>query len=90
LSAIDLPVRTSFAFIPRANLLEQTRKNATRSRGLGSIFTWILNTVEVAHMRPAFRKPIAREQPDRVSAPGHQMHDEVIPAIRELSPFGYI
>ena len=36
-TAIGLPVRTSFAFMPRDSLPEQTRRNAMRSRWFGSI-----------------------------------------------------
>ena len=39
-----LPVRPSFAFMPRVRRPEQTRRNAMRSRWLGSMFAWILKT----------------------------------------------
>ena len=39
-----LPVRTSFAFMPRVSLPEHSRANAMRSRWFGSILAWILNT----------------------------------------------
>ena len=39
-----LPVRTSFAFMPRLSLPEHSRANAMRSRWFGSILAWILNT----------------------------------------------
>jgi hypothetical protein len=44
---IGLPVRTSFAFMPRFSLPEQTRTKAMRSRWFGSMFAWILNTKAV-------------------------------------------
>ena len=46
-SVIGLPVRTSFAFIPRWSLPEHTRMKAMRSRWLGSMFAWILKTKPV-------------------------------------------
>ncbi len=46
-SEIGLPVRTSFAFMPRLSLPEQTRMKAMRSRWFGSMFAWILNTKPV-------------------------------------------
>src|ERR1700750_251280 len=39
-----LPVRSSLAFMPRVSLPEHSRANAMRSRWLGSILAWILNT----------------------------------------------
>ena len=43
-SEIGFPVRTSRAFMPLLSLPEQTRMKAMRSRWLGSMFAWILNT----------------------------------------------
>ena len=39
-----LPVRTSFAFMPRVSLPEHSRAKAMRSRWFGSMLAWILNT----------------------------------------------
>ena len=43
-SVTGLPVRTSFARMPRWSLPEQTRMKAMRSRWFGSMFAWILKT----------------------------------------------
>ena len=62
---IGLPVRTSFAFMPRVSRPEQTRMKAMRSRWFGSMLAWILNTkpVIVGSRRPrpgACRPPAPR------------------------------
>ncbi len=46
-SAMVLPVRTCFTFMPRVSLPEHTRMKAMRSRWLGSMFAWILKTMPV-------------------------------------------
>src|ERR1700739_4762425 len=46
-SDMFLPVRTSFAFMPRTSLPEHSRAKAMRSRWLGSMLAWILNTKAV-------------------------------------------
>ena len=43
-SDMFLPVRTSFAFMPRVSLPEHSRANAMRSRWFGSMLAWILKT----------------------------------------------
>ncbi len=58
---IGLPVRTSFAFMPRSSLPEQTRTKAMRSRWLGSMLAWILKTKAVIFV-------FGRLRPCRVSA----------------------
>ena len=40
----SLPTRTWNAFMPASKRPEHTRMNATRSRCIGSMFAWILNT----------------------------------------------
>ncbi|OPZ88287.1 MAG: hypothetical protein BWY76_00001 [bacterium ADurb.Bin429] len=43
-SFISLPLRTCSAFMPPVKVPEQMRMKATRSRCMGSMLAWILNT----------------------------------------------
>ena len=44
LTEICRPVFCTFSFMPRLNPPEQSRRKATRSRWLGSMLAWTLNT----------------------------------------------
>ena len=58
-SAIVLPVRTSFARMPRWSRPEHTRMKAMRSRWFGSMFAWILKTKPVIFASPASTTRVA-------------------------------
>ena len=58
-SVTGLPVRTSFARMPRWSLPEQTRRKAIRSRWFGSMLAWILKTKPVIFASSAFTVRLA-------------------------------
>ena len=51
-TAIGLPCRTMLSFMPRWKRPEHRRTNATRSRCLGSMLAWTLNTKPVTLSSP--------------------------------------
>ena len=66
-TAIGLPVRTWWSFMPRSKWPEQSRTKATRSRCLGSMLAWTLKTKPVTAGSQA---PTARGSAGWVSGGG--------------------
>ena len=79
-SVTGLPVRTSFARMPRWSLPEQTRMKAMRSRWFGSMFAWILNTKPVIFGSSAFTVRLASFLRARARREFGQSVDEVLDA----------
>ena len=86
-----LPVRTSFTFMPRCSLPEQTRTKAMRSRWLGSMLAWILNTKPVIAGSSASTGALVgllrpRRRRDRRQGLDQVAHAEVAERAAEVAP----